>query len=104
MQTRPIRSQDIRYNAATQSFEALVTVRKGDVSRSYACAIAAPITMSFAEAAEGLRIQAMRRMTGRGGLHSTLKRLTPAQRAGRRSFDPIRWLEKLMDRPGRDAA
>jgi hypothetical protein len=104
MQTRPIQSTDVHYNAATQSFEALVTVHDGERSRKYACAIDAPITMSFEDAAEGLRTQALRRMNAGGGLYSEIQRPAPAQRAGRRSFDPIRWLESLMDLPGRHAA
>lgn len=63
MQTVPLQLSDVIYNAATQSFEALVTVHDGDSARSYACAISAPITMEFDEAARGLATQAMRRHT-----------------------------------------
>ncbi|APX13438.1 hypothetical protein [Tateyamaria omphalii] len=63
MQTVPLQLSDVIYNAATQSFEALVTVHDDRDSRSYACAINAPITMAFEDAAEGLATQAMRRHT-----------------------------------------
>jgi len=61
MQTVPLQLSDVTYNAATQSFEALVTVHEPSGARSYACAIEAPITMEFAEAADGLATQALRR-------------------------------------------
>lgn len=61
MQTTPLQLGDAIYNAATQSFEARVTVHDHTGTRSYACAIAAPITMEFEDAARGLSIQAMRR-------------------------------------------
>ncbi|WP_299609173.1 orotidine 5-phosphate decarboxylase [uncultured Tateyamaria sp.] len=63
MQTVPLQLSDVIYNAATQSFEALVTVHDAQGPRSYACAIDAPITMEFEDAAEGLATQAMRRHT-----------------------------------------
>lgn len=63
MQTVPLQLSDVIYNAATQSFEALVTVHDASGERSYACAINAPITMAFEDAAEGLATQAMRRHT-----------------------------------------
>ncbi|GGX41837.1 hypothetical protein GCM10007385_06760 [Tateyamaria omphalii] len=63
MQTVPLQLSDVIYNAATQSFEALVTVHDAMGARSYACAINAPITMEFADAADGLATQAMRRHT-----------------------------------------
>ncbi|WP_189799425.1 orotidine 5-phosphate decarboxylase [Tateyamaria sp. syn59] len=63
MQTVPLQLSDVIYNAATQSFEALVTVHDDRGARSYACAINAPITMAFEDAAEGLATQAMRRHT-----------------------------------------
>ncbi|WP_152612983.1 orotidine 5-phosphate decarboxylase [Tateyamaria sp. ANG-S1] len=63
MQTVPLQLSDVIYNAATQSFEALVTVHDTDGAHSYACAIDAPITMAFEDAAAGLAKQAMRRHT-----------------------------------------
>ena len=104
MQTHPVQLTDVIYNAANQSFEALVTVHDGDSSRKYACAIDAPISMSFSDAAEGLTRQAIRRHKSRGGIYSEVKRHVPAQRAGRPGFDPIRWLESLVHLPGRRAA
>ncbi|MEX3313545.1 orotidine 5-phosphate decarboxylase [Sulfitobacter sp. PS-8MA] len=104
MQTRPIQMTDVLYNAANQCFEALVTVQDGKQKRRYACAIDAPITMSFNDAADGLRRQALRRHAQGRGLSSEVLRHVPAQRAGRRSFDPLRWLEEVMHFSGRDAA
>ena len=61
MQIVPLQLTDVIYNAATQSFDALVTVHDSTGARSYACSIDAPITMEFDDAAQGLVTQAMRR-------------------------------------------
>ena len=104
MQTRPIQLTDVIYNAANQSFEALVTVHDGDNSRKYPCAIDAPISMSFADAATGLTRQALRRHRARGGTYSQTTHHVPTQRAGLANFDPMRWLESLVHLHGRRAA
>ena len=104
MQTRPIQLTDVIYNAANQSFEALVTVHNGDVSRKYPCAINAPISMSYADAAEGLTKQALRRDRSARGPFSQRRSHVPSQRAGRRGFDPVRWLEDMMQTRGNRAA
>ncbi|MEM6305147.1 MAG: orotidine 5-phosphate decarboxylase [Pseudomonadota bacterium] len=104
MQTRSIRLSDVIYNAATQSFEALVTVHDGNIARNYACAINAPIDMSFEDAAEGLKTKALRHYRNSRGMYSHLGAHTPSQRAGRPRFDPMRWLESLMNLPGQRAA
>lgn len=70
-QSQAVELNNVIYNAATQSFEALATVYAGTSSRSFACAIDAPIDMSFEDAAAGLTTQALRRFEGRGGLSST---------------------------------
>ena len=80
MQTRPIQLTDVTYNAATQCFEALVTVQDGEQLRRYACAIDAPITMSYRDAADGLSRQALRRHAQKRGLSSEVLRHVPAQR------------------------
>lgn len=100
MQTRPIQLTDVIYNAANQSFEALVTVHDGELSRKYACAINAPISMTFQDAAKGLTTQALRRHRCKDSTYSEIKFPAPAQRAGRRLFDPMRWLENLAQLPG----
>ena len=61
MPTVPLQLSDVIYNAATQSFEALVTLHDNRGTRSYACAIHAPIDMNFEDAAAGLAAQAKRR-------------------------------------------
>ncbi len=104
MHTRPIQLTEVIYNAAERCFEALVTVHDEDSVRRYPCAIRAPITMSYAEAAEGLSRQALRRHTHRGGIFSEVARHVPAVRAGRRSFDPKNWLESIIQLAGRRAA
>jgi hypothetical protein len=58
------------YNAATQAFEARVTVHGADGPQSYACAIEAPITLSFEDAATGLTRQALRKHGAPRGLRS----------------------------------
>lgn len=104
MQTQPIQLSDVIYNAATQNFEALVTVHRDGRTCRYACAINAPITMTFEDAAEGLARQALRRDAGARHLHSELRLRAAKQRAGRRRFDPRRWLENFIPLPGSRAA
>jgi len=87
---------DVIYNAASQAFEARVTVHSGANMRSYACAIDAPITMSFADAASGLAKQALRRDRNRRGLGARI--VAPAiaaRRLARRTFDPFAMLRRL---------
>ena len=104
MQTRQIQMNDVIYNAAEQCFEALVTVHDGDRSRKYACAINAPMTMSFDQAAKGLTKQAERRHLSRGGMYSEIRAQKPAQRSGRPRFDPKAWLRHVAHLPGLRAA
>ncbi len=104
MFTSPIQLSEVRYNAAEQQFEAAVRVHDNGIERTYACAIPAPISTSFEDAAQGLTKQALRRHTKRGGMFSHIA--SPALRlhAGSRSFDPARWLEGLMQHPNSSAA
>jgi hypothetical protein len=104
MQTRPIQLTDVIYNAATQCFEALVTVHDGDRSCKYPCAINAPINMTFEDAAKGLETQAVRRHNVRTRPSLQIMPHVPPQRAGRPSFDPVRWLESIVSRPDRRIA
>ncbi len=104
MQTRPIQLTDVIYNAANQSFEALVTVHAGDTSRKYPCAINAPIDMPFEEAARGLSKQALRRAKKSDTFYSEVRPHVPAQRAGRRGFDPLGWLDSIVHKTSRHAA
>tara|TARA_R110002124_G_scaffold44532_3_gene135755 strand:+ start:790 stop:1104 length:315 start_codon:yes stop_codon:yes gene_type:complete len=104
MQTRTVQLSDVIYNAADQTFEALVSVCKDGSSRKYACSIQAPISMTFAEAAKGLSTQAIRRDTKRGGMYSELILRAAKQRAGRPHFDPRRWLDSIMGLHGNRAA
>ncbi len=74
MQTVQTELKDVIYNAAEQAFEAKVTIHEGPQSHSYACAIAAPMTMSFEDAAKGLSKQAMRKHGAPRGLRATMAR------------------------------
>ncbi|MFK7838290.1 MAG: orotidine 5-phosphate decarboxylase [Sulfitobacter sp.] len=104
MYTCPIQLGDVRYNAASQSFEATVTVHDNATVRKYACAIAAPISMSYENAAKGLSRQAIRRHQQRGGLFSSAQDSYAKLRTVRPGIDPVRWLERLIHRPDRSAA
>ena len=89
-----IKMSRVLYNAANQCFEALVTLQSGEGSKTYACAIDAPITMSFEEAAEGLKTQAVRQSKKTGVLYSQMRHRA-GLRAGRARFDPRAWLSQL---------
>lgn len=104
MYTCPIQLKDVRYNPGTQSFEATVTVHDNAVVRSYACAIAAPITMPYEDASKGLAKQAVRRHQARGGLFSEQSGYRAQQRTGRPALDPVQWLQKLIGMDARHAA
>ena len=95
MNNTKIQLSDVIYNAASQTFETLVTITEGNREKRYPCAIEAPITMSFEQAAMGLEKQALRSHgTGRGLFSKILPRHA-AVRAGRASFDPQIWLDQL---------
>jgi hypothetical protein len=85
----------VAYNAATQCFEALVTVHDGGTTKKFPCAIEAPISMSFERATQGLKKQALRRLDGRKGLQSQMRKRVAEVRAGRPGFDPRNWLAHL---------
>ena len=104
MYTCPLQLSDVRYNAGTQAFEASVTVHDNAIVRRYACAISAPITMPFEDAARGLAKQAVRRHQQRGGLFSEVGRPVVPYRSGRPGVAPMRWLQSLVNRPERAAA
>ena len=104
MQTRPVQLTDVIYNAANQSFEALVTVHDGNNSQKYPCSIDAPIDMSFHDAAKGLTTQAMRRHQVKRGMSSKIEAHRPMQRAGRPKPITLQWLEALIRMPSRRAA
>lgn len=86
---------DVIYNAGNQCFEALVTVRMDDLTKTYPCAIEAPISMSFEKAAEGLQTQALRKNKQGAQMYSQMRRHVAGVRAGRQRFDPRTWLAQL---------
>ena len=104
MQNDPVQLSEVIYNAAEQSFEALVTVHRDGRMRRYACAINAPITTTFEEAANGIKQQAIRRDAGSASLSSEIRPHAAQQRAGRRRFDPRSWLDSIISLPGSRAA
>ena len=104
MQARPVQISDVIYNPASSCFEALVTVHDGDTSRRYACAIDAPIQMSFEDAASGLSKQALRRHAGESGLTSYRLPRKAAPRAGRHAPMIKHWLDPLTALLGKHAA
>ena len=100
MTTEIVELSNVVYNPANQSFEALVTIHQGTTSRKIACAIDAPISMTFEDAASGLSTHAMRRFYSDNGLssHFIAGPIAP-QRAGRpvprRMFKTFAMLRKL---------
>lgn len=104
MYTCPIQMNDVRYNAASQCFEASVTVHDNSTIRTYACALNAPLSMSFEDAAKGLSKQAIRRHQDRGGLFSETIILTQSPRPARARRGSIAWLHDLLDIPKSEAA
>ena len=104
MTHRRLELRDVTYNAATQRFEGLVTVHHARHSYRYACAIDAPITMSFEAAAAGLSKQAERRHQRISCLRSETRHHLPKTRAGRTRFDPVRWLSSLVTQSEKDMA
>lgn len=105
MNNESIQLNDVFYNAASQCFEGLVTIHQGGTTRRYACAIDAPITMTFEDAAHGLRRHALRRHKDQGGaLFSETHRSTAKQRFGGRTFNARRWLAGLTNRSGNPQA
>ncbi len=104
MFTSPVQLTDVIYNAANQMFEATVTIYDQGKATRYACAIAAPITMSFADAAKGLKTKAQRLHTQSNGLASTVLPVQDCKLAKRRPFDPTKWLQSLLNNRNRFAA
>jgi hypothetical protein len=86
---------NVSYNAANQCFEALVTVTQSGKRKAYACAIEAPITLSFEQAAKGLKTQALRRSREATGMYSQMRHAPLRPRAGRARFDPRKWFANL---------
>ena len=79
MRNLPTEISNVAYNAAEQMFEAIVTVHDGGAVHRYACAIDAPISMSYARAADGLARQALRKHGAPRGLRSWFAQPATAQ-------------------------
>jgi hypothetical protein len=90
-----IQISDVVYNAASQSFEALVSIDTGTGLCRYPCAIDAPISMNFTNAAIGLKTQALRRHIAGTGLLSRMHHRVADVRAGRPRFSARAWLAQL---------
>jgi hypothetical protein len=104
MTHRRIELSDVIYNAADQSFEALVTIHEPRSHYRYACSIIGPITMTFEDAAQGLTRQAQRRHRMARGLRSETRHHIPPARAGRPRFDAVGWLSGLIAQSDQNAA
>lgn len=83
------------YNAATQTFDALATVTTQAETKTFPCSIEAPITMSFERAADGLKTKALRTSKQGNSMYSQMRHRMAAVRAGRPRFDPRAWLAQL---------
>jgi|AntRauMFilla1563_2_1112583.scaffolds.fasta_scaffold40522_2 ATP-dependent protease HslVU (ClpYQ) peptidase subunit len=95
---------EVIYNPANQCFEALVSVRESGSSRRYACAIEAPITMSFEDAARGLHTKALRLHAADTCLYSQMRHHVAAVRKARVRLDPRTLLAHLGLVPRRSNA
>jgi len=105
MQTLNIQISDVIYNAATQTFDALVTVKDTTGTVKYPCSIEAPITLPFAEAAKGLKQQAVRRHSQpAGGIYAKIASYRPAHRAPRKTFDVRGWINDMQSTIGQRIA
>lgn len=94
--TQPqVQLSNVIYNAGNQCFEALATVTTQSATKTHACAIEAPISMSFEQAAEGLKLQALRQNEKGAGMYSQMRHHVATARAGRPRFDPRTWLAQL---------
>lgn len=104
MYTCPIQLTDVRYNPAAQQFEANVTVHDDNLRRTYACAICAPITTAFEDAAKQLSQQALHHHVTSGGLLTHIAVQPVTQPRVHRRFDPVRWLNRVVTPQGRRLA
>lgn len=103
MQSQSIQLSDVIYNAASQCFEALVTIRNGELTRRYPCATAGPITMSFSDAAAALKEEALRQHKRQDGLSSQIATPKPSPRALRLQPDQTR-KERIVTQPNKRKA
>ncbi len=99
MYTCPIELSDVRYNAANQQFEAAVTVHDNSTVRTYACAIEAPISTSFEDAAQRLGKTAIEQHQNHGGLFSETQRFTPLKNALIPPKTRSGWLRRMLQTP-----
>lgn len=61
MKTNHLPTDEIRYDAADQTFNAVVSISTEFGDLRYACSVAAPLTMSISQASAALRREALRR-------------------------------------------
>ncbi len=104
MYTCPIELDDVRYNAATQSFEAAVRLHDGPITRTYPCSVEAPLSTAFEYATRRLSALAIQQHVSGGGLFSeTGQRAQPHARRKQR-LSSQGWLSKLISDPIRQFA
>ncbi len=93
MTEHPVELSNVIYNPASQAFEARAVVHDPESTRSYACAVNAPITMDFQMAAERLTAQARRRHGGAPEVHPL-----PQARIAKQRHEPTRTGQRAMQR------
>ena len=103
MQSPAHQISDVIYNAASQQFEALVTIHGDDQSHRYPCAIDAPISMPFEAAASALSRQAARLHESATGLRSAFPVKVRKTRANRPSLWQLLQLDSMLMSRGRAA-
>lgn len=73
MQIKTVNTDDIRYNPATNAFEASVTIKSTDMTYQYPCAIEGSLMMPLATAAFKLTQQAKQRHKDKNALRTRCK-------------------------------
>ena len=98
--TSPVQLTDVIYNAATQSFEASVTIYEKSAAYRYPCVIEGPISMRFQDAAKALEKQAFRQHGNPAGLCSVTRQPIPQRQLRHHRLDLRVWLQNLLGNPG----
>lgn len=103
MQTSRTQIGDVSYNAASQSFQALVSFHTQGGRVRVAAEFESPVSEDFEVVTEGLWQDALRRRNDPHALHARLEaHRVISRRNAQRSMPPMqRWFESLI---GREAA
>ncbi len=101
MQTSRTQIGDVSYNAATQTFEALVTFHTQGGRTRVAARVPAPLDEDPQSVIDALRLDALERRTDPSALHARLDWAAAPRRRSTYMPPMRRWYEALV---GRDAA